>query len=327
MRAFITGIDSFVGRHLVDRLLAGGHEVSGSSLRSAGRVEGAERIVACDVTDRERVSRIVRDARPDAVVHLAGRTSVAASFENAAETFAVNAGGALNVLEACREAGVARILLVTSCEVYGRPDPARGPVEESARLAPISPYGSSKAAQDLLGGQYRRAFGMEVVRVRSFPHSGPGQAEHFLFPSVARRIALAEAGRSPGVIRVGDMDVVRDLLDVRDVVEAYGGLLERGVEGDVFNVCSGVPRILRSALETLCDLARTPIRLETDPERRRPADFDWMVGDPGRLRAATGWRPARTWEETMSDLLADYRSRVRTDQAEPAGTRSVEDRG
>ncbi|HUP01732.1 MAG TPA: GDP-mannose 4,6-dehydratase [Gemmatimonadota bacterium] len=310
MRVFVTGIDSFVGRHLVDRLVLGGHAVSGSSLDPAGMVEGAERVVSCDVRDGDRVARVLREARPEAVVHLAGQTSVAVSFRSPAETFAINAGGALNVLEACREGGIGRVLLVTSCEVYGRPDSAAGPVSETAALAPISPYGASKAAQDILGGQYRRGLGVPVIRVRSFPHTGPGQAAHFLFPSVARRIALAEEGRGPEVIQVGRIDVIRDLLDVRDVVEAYAGLLERDVEGDVFNVCGGEGRSLGSGLEMLCNLARRPVRLETDPQRLRPADFDWMVGDPGRLRAALGWRPRRRWEETMGDLLADSRARV-----------------
>jgi GDP-4-dehydro-6-deoxy-D-mannose reductase len=175
-------------------------------------------------------------------------------------------------------------------------------------MAPISPYGASKADQDLLGEQYARTFGLDVVRVRSFPHTGPGQAEPYLFPSVARRIAEAEAGQGPSTVTVGNIDVVRDLLDVRDVARAYLLLMERGRTGEAYNVCGGRGRILRENLEELCGLARVPVRLEVDRSRRRPADTAWMVGDPSKLETDTGWRPAIGWRETANDLLEDARA-------------------
>lgn len=314
MRVFITGIDGFVGRHLAGRLSAAGHQVSGTSFEEGRSVAGSASTVRCDVRDGPGVARAVGEARPEAVVHLAGQTSVADSFDRPAETFATNAGGSLNVLEACRAQGVGQVLLVTSCEVYGVPDPSAGPITEAAPLAPVSPYGASKAAQDILGDQYQRGLGVPVVRLRPFPHSGPGQDARFLFPSVARRIALAEEGRGPEEIAVGNIDVTRDLLDVRDVAEAYALLIERRIVAGAFNVCSGAGRRLRSALETLCGLARRPVRLETDTARLRPVDFDWMVGDPSRLAGAAGWRPARAWEDTMRDLLAEWRERVREEK-------------
>lgn len=319
MRVFITGIDGFVGRHLAARLSASGKAISGSCLRGDFPVEGAERVVPCDVRDGERIKRLIEEARPDAVVHLAGQTSVAESFRQPAATFAINAGGALNVLQACHAAGVGQVILVTSCEVYGNPDPAAGPIPEAAPLAPISPYGASKATQDILGGQWWRGSGLPVVRVRAFPHAGPGQDARFLFPSVARRIALAEEDRGSEIIRVGNVDVTRDLLDVRDVTEAYEILIEKGIAGDVFNLCSGVGRSLRSALEALCGQSRRPLRLETDAGRVRQTDFDWMVGDPRRLADATGWGPRRAWEETMRDLLAEWRERIASGAMELQG--------
>jgi GDP-4-dehydro-6-deoxy-D-mannose reductase len=313
MRILITGSEGFVGHHLAARLAAEGHIVVGSVYRSASTIGGADEVVRLDIRDRIGVSAAITDARPDVVVHLAGETSVGESFRDPATTFDVNAVGAINVLEACREASVEQVLLVTSCEVYGDPDPSQGLIVETAPLVPINPYGASKVAQDVLGYQYWRSFGVPVVRVRPFPHTGPGQASQYLFPSVARRIALAETGFGPATISVGNVATIRDLLDVRDVVEAYVGLIETGEPGAVYNVCSGKEHRLVEALDTLCELAETPVRIEVDSEQRRPADFAWMVGDPTELKAATGWRPRIRWEETMRDLLSDMRARIDTD--------------
>ena len=313
MRIFITGIEGFVGRHLALRLAAEGYTVIGSVYRSALAVDGAEEVSQLDVRDRVGVSVAIAGARPDVVVHLAGETSVGESFRDPATTFDVNAVGAINVLEACREASVGRVLLVTSCEVYGDPDPSQGPIVETAPLIPINPYGASKVAQDALGYQYWRSFGVPVVRARPFPHTGSGQADRYLFPSIARRIALAETGRGSATITVGNIATIRDLLDVRDVVEAYVGLIGSGEPGAVYNVCSGKEHRLAVALDTLCELAETPVRIEVDSVKRRPADFEWMVGDPTKLRAATGWRPDVRWEQTMRDLLLDMRTRVEVD--------------
>ena len=306
MRVFITGIEGFVGRHLADLLRATGHDVAGSAL-SGGDGDG---VVELDVRDRDRVDQAIGKARPDVVFHLAGEASVSASFARPVETYEVNAAGALHVLEACRRSAAGRVVLITSCEVYGDLDPAAGPAPETRPMAPISPYGASKADQDLLGEQYARTFRLDVVRVRSFPHTGPGQAEPYLFPSVARRIAEAEAGQGPSTVTVGDVDVVRDLLDVRDVARAYLLLMERGRAGEAYNVCGGRGRILRESLEELCGLARVPVRLEADRSRRRPADTAWMVGDPSKLKSETGWRPEIAWRETANDLLEDARARM-----------------
>ncbi|HZD80939.1 MAG TPA: NAD-dependent epimerase/dehydratase family protein, partial [Actinomycetota bacterium] len=274
MRVLITGIEGFVGRHLAAALASVGYEVAGTALSPAA-AEGPWRVIELDVGDPDRVARVIDEEHADAIVHLAGRASVADSFREPVVTYEVNLGGALHLLEACRRTGVGRLLLVTSCEIYGELDPMDGPVAEQRTMAPVSPYGGSKAAQDLLGEQYARAFGLPVVRARSFPHTGPGQQESYLFPSVARRVAEAEAGLGPPTIKVGNVDVVRDLLDVRDVARAYVLLLERGRPGEAYNVCSGRGRTLRDSLAGLCRLARLPVHLESDPSRERPADIPW----------------------------------------------------
>lgn len=314
MRIFVTGIDGFVGRHLTALLADAGHEVVGTALGSGRTVEGAARIDAMDLRDGDRVAEVVTGTRPDGLVHLAGETSVAAAFDDPDGTFRVNAIGTIHVLEACRSVDVGRVVIVGSSEVYGRRDPGEGPVPETAPLAPITPYGTSKAAQDLIAAQYAAGYGLPVVRVRAFPHSGPGHDPRFVFPSVARRIALAEAGRGPSEIRVGWLGAVRDLSDVRDVVRAYAALLERGRAGEAYNVCTGTGRTIGEALETLVGLAAVDVTLERDEERIRPTEVEWMVGDPTKIRETIGWSTTIEWEKTVRDLLDHWRERVRSEE-------------
>lgn len=318
MRAFLTGIDGFAGRHLAARLAAEGHDVHGLALAPETVVPGAGRVLAADVRDAGAVASAIAEARPEAVVHLAGQTSNAIAFERPAETFVVNVIGTVNVLEACRAAGVTQVLLVTSGEVYGDRDPAR-PAAEDAPLAPITPYAASKAAQDLLGYQYWRTSGLAIVRARAYPHTGPGQSPGFVFPSVARRIALAEADRGPAEIELGRIDLARDVTDVRDVVGAYARLLECGAPGEAYNVCRGQARTLREWLEPFAILARTPVRFVSRRERFRPADLVWLAGDPSKIMETTGWRPNIAWEDTVRDLLEEWRVKVAEAAAVPAG--------
>jgi GDP-4-dehydro-6-deoxy-D-mannose reductase len=310
MRIFLTGIDGFAGRHLAVFLAGEGHQVVGSSLEPGEILEGVDRVWSCDVCDPDRVESVVAEAGPDALVHLAGQTSVAAAFRRPGETFAVNALGTLHVLEACRQTGVERVLVVTSSEVYGRRSVADGPVPESAPLAPVTPYGASKAAQDLIGAQYWRGYDLQVVRARAFPHTGPGQDPRFVFPSVARRIARAESGRGSAMIKIGNLDPTRDVSHVRDVVEAYTRLLRQGAGGEAYNVCSGVGRTIGDALNALASLSDVEVEFEVDPTRLRPAEVPWMVGDPGRARETIGWTATHRWEETARDLLDHWRERV-----------------
>jgi GDP-4-dehydro-6-deoxy-D-mannose reductase len=324
MRIFLTGIDGFAGRHLTAFLAAEGHEVVGSSLEPSA-IEGVVQVWSCDVRNPDRVETVIADAGPDALVHLAGQTSVAAAFQRPGETFAVNALGTLHVLEACRRASVERVLVVTSSEVYGRRSAADGPVPESAPLAPVSPYGASKAAQDLIGAQYWRGYGLQVVRVRAFPHTGPGQDPRFVFPSVARRIARAESGCGPALIEIGNLDPTRDVSHVRDVVEAYALLLRQGAAGEAYNVCSGVGRTIGEALDVLAALSKVEIEFEIDPARLRPAEVPWMVGDPRLARETIGWAATRAWEETARALLDHWRERV-AHERDPRATRGTESR-
>ncbi|HET6303487.1 MAG TPA: GDP-mannose 4,6-dehydratase [Myxococcota bacterium] len=295
MRVLVTGAAGFVGRRLVPHL-----ETLGCS------VEGFDHEL--DVADADAVAERVAGARPEAIVHLAARSSVAESFAAQAEVYRVNYLGARAVLEAARaRAPRARVLLVGSGEVYGPGAPGAPGFDESAPLRPGSPYARSKAAADLLGARFAAA-GLDVVRVRPFPHTGPGQSDRFAASSFARQLAEAEAGRRPPRVRVGNLDAVRDYLDVDDVVEAYARLLDPRTAPGVYNVASGTGVALRAVLEALLRHARVQPELEVDPARLRPADS--LVGDATRLARATGWAPRRPLDDTLARLLDDWRARI-----------------
>jgi len=202
------------------------------------------------------------------------------------------------------------VLVVGSAEEYGAVDPDAAPITEDAPLRPLSPYAVSKVAQGFLALQYALSREMAVVRTRTFPHTGPGRGAAFAESSFARQIAEVEAGRRRPVLEVGNLDAVRDFTDVRDVVRAYWLLLERGNPGEVYNVCSGRGQSIGDVLRALLEISGVHVDLKVDRERLRPSDLPALVGDPTRLREATGWEPKIPLEQTFRDLLDHWRERV-----------------
>ena len=255
------------------------------------------------MSDSAGIEAAARSARPDAVVHLAGQSSAAASFREPEEIFRQNLGGALGLLEGLRRAGAApRTLQVSSSEVYG-PQTSAAPVKEDAPLRIASPYGASKLAAETVGETYARLFGMPVIRVRPFSHTGPGQDARFALSSFALQIAEAERRGGAGTLEVGNLEVVRDYLDVRDVVAAYRTLLEQAAPGEVYNIASGEGSKMSDLLAHLMSRARVPLTARTDPSRLRAGDLNFMVGDAGRLRAL-GWSPRHGVRDALDALLA-----------------------
>lgn len=297
MRVFVTGAGGFVGRRLRPRLEGLGH-----------RVIGADREV--DVTDPRVLGPALADAAPDAVIHLAALSSVARSWREPALCYRLNFLGTRSLLECvaarCTDA---RVLLVGSADQYAPASGAPGgaaPFDETTPLRPRSPYARTKAAAEMLG-EAAAADGLDVVRVRAFNHTGAGQADAFVVSSFARQVAAIRAGRQEPILRVGNLDSVRDFLHVDDVIDAYVALLDRKVPADVYNVAGGVATPIQTVLDRLIALAGIDPRVEIDPERFRPTD--WLVGDAARLREVTGWQPRVPFDAILRELYDDWSKR------------------
>jgi len=299
VRALVTGAGGFVGVHLVRHLEEQGDDV----------VQLERNVDGIDITDADALTEAVVAAKPEAVYHLAGAADVGGSWAEPRSTFLANALGTLNVLEASREAGAERVLAVTSADVYGRVTQDELPLDEDQPLRPVSPYAASKVAADAIAQQAWLGHKLPVVRVRAFNHLGPGQSDRFVAPSVAARIARNERDGGDEV-PIGNMTPRRDVTDVRDVVRAYRLLIEAGEAGAVYNVCRGAAVSVEQLAQALIGMAERPMRLVSDPALQRPVDIPVLVGDNGALRRATGWEPTIPLEQTLSDILADWRARL-----------------
>jgi GDP-4-dehydro-6-deoxy-D-mannose reductase len=312
----ITGIAGFVGGHLVDLLRAEHPDEGIAGLVRPGtptpdHLRDGVRLLEADLEDPAAVEAAVAAVRPESIIHLAGQSSVHQSWTDPAGTLRTNVIGLLHVFEAVRRRRLApRVLVVGSAEEYGAVDADAGPLAENAPLRPLSPYAVSKVAQGYLALQYALSRDLPVVRTRTFPHTGPGRGEAFAESSFARQIAEVEAGRRRPVLAVGNLDAVRDFTDVRDVVRAYWALLERGASGEVYNVCSGRGRSIGDVLRSLLEISGVHVDLQVDRERLRPSDLPALVGDPRKVREATGWEPRIALERTFRDLLDHWRERV-----------------
>lgn len=314
-RLLVTGATGFVGGHLLELLLAEHPELElfGLVRRGAERVTLPAPVVKieAEIEHAASVDAAFDVVQPDRIVHLAAQSSVQQSWLDPEGTLRTNLHGTLNLLESLRRRRLApRVLVIGSADEYGAAEPGSGALDEDRPLRPNSPYAVSKVAQGFLALQYALSYGLPVLRTRTFPHTGPGRGEMFAESSFAKQLAEIEAGRRAPLIEVGNLDAVRDFSDVRDVVRAYWLLLEKGEPGAVYNVCSGRGVSIREVLERLLGLGRSPVEVRVDPARLRPSDIPALVGDPRRLRAATGWQPCYALERTLLDLLDDWRRRV-----------------
>ncbi len=314
MRVLITGIAGFAGSHLAELALREGAEVVGTLLPGAptdnlAAIAKDVVAIACDLTEPGAAARVLAEARPDRVFHLAGAAVVGTSWARRAEVLRTNLEGTFQLLEGVRQHPVP-CLLVSSGEVYGAVPEAAQPIPESQPLAPLSPYALSKACLEVYAGYYARAEGLPLVVVRSFNHVGPRQGAGFVWSDIARQVAAIERGQSPPVLEIGTVTTRRDFTDVRDVVRAYWLTLERAAPGETYNAASGTAVAIQDVLDGFLQLAGRPIAVRVTAERVRPVDLRLLLGDAGRLRALTGWQPRIALAQSLADVLDDWRRRV-----------------
>lgn len=314
MRILITGANGFVGRHLIAALQAAENSeavqifaathASAANLGAEGNGRGMEQ-VPLDIGDAPATQILLDDIRPTHVVHLAARASGADTDREA--VFAVNVDGTRHLLDAARSlAEPPRVLLVSTGYVYGDTSAER-PARESDALASAGKYGAytdSKIAMETVAADYKDL----AFVVRAFAHTGPGQAPAFAIPAFARQLAHIEGGEQAPELLVGNLEAQRDLLDVRDVVDAYRLLLEHAIPGETYNVANGNPVSMRTILDRLRGFCTTPTEVKTDPARLRPADIGCSTGDALKLRTVTGWQPQYSLDTTLQDTLAYWRT-------------------
>jgi GDP-4-dehydro-6-deoxy-D-mannose reductase len=344
MRALITGASGFAGRHLTQHLaratdwelwgterpvatappsptveVARRSELAGRAPLAPGwAAQHRLRAVPVELTDYASTRALLAEARPDYLFHLAAQAIVQRALSDPEATLVNNIVGELHLLRAVRELELpTRILLIGSSEEYGHVGPDDLPVDEDTPFRPENPYAVSKIAQDMLGLQYFITYKLPVIRVRPFNHIGPGQSEHFVSAAFARQVAAIEAGLQEPVLRVGNLSAERDFTDVRDMVRAYHLAITQGEPGAVYNIGSGRGTPISSILDTLLSLSTVDVRVERDPARLRPADVPRIVCDPSRFRALTGWTPEWTLNQSLTDILNDWRAHLAP--APPAG--------
>ncbi|HEY0997287.1 MAG TPA: GDP-mannose 4,6-dehydratase [Gemmatimonadaceae bacterium] len=312
MRALVTGGGGFVAQWVIRAMLARGWEVIASGPEpaapaSADGVAAGARWRPLDVRDDAALGAALDAERPDAIVHLAAVAFPPAATADPAAAWALNVVGTVRLLGAAGarvKAGTLDpvVLVVGSSEQYGRHDAGDMPLREEAAQRPLTVYGATKAAQEVAALQAHRASRVRVVATRSFNHSGPGQGTDFLLPALVRRALDLRGAADPRLV-LGDQTPVREFTHVADVAEAYCRLVEDGTAGEAYNVCSGQGTTVRELALSVLHRAGVAAEISTDPALLRPVDVPILVGSPDKLRAATGWVPARTRDDIIDDLI------------------------
>jgi GDP-4-dehydro-6-deoxy-D-mannose reductase len=315
VRILITGVAGFVGRHLFNTLCRQYPDaiIDGTSIEQSPQMgDDRLRYHVIDLKDYNAIFELIAEVQPDQIYHLAAQSSPRKSFQIPWETLENNIKAQLNIIQACLALKLQpRILVISSAEIYGPVQPDQQPINENAPLRPTNPYGVSKVAQDMLGLQYFLSHKLPILRVRPFNHFGPGQRDGFVASDFAMQIARIELGLQNNVIEVGNLSAERDFTDVRDVVNAYTEIMDKGIPGEVYNVASGKPYSIQYLLDILLKYSTVAIQVQISPSRMLPVDVPIVRGDATRLHQLSGWQPSIPFETTLLDVLNDWRSRVR----------------
>ncbi len=311
-RILITGGTGFAGSHLIEALLNEGYEDIYAT--SYGQVPSELKHLLpehhfhqIDLTDATATTALIKEIQPDHIYHLASFAFVGESFARAGEVFQNNVTLQINLLDAVREhCPGARVLIVGSAEEYGISEsPNELPINEEHPLRPVNPYAVSKVTQDLLGYSFGKSFNLQILRVRPFNHIGERQTTDFVVPAFISQVVAIENGKQD-VLRVGNLNSVRDFTDVKDMVRAYITVMEKGLPLEVYNIGSGQGISMAELLEKIKALAKTEIIVEEDQSRMRPADIPEMVADPSKIKQL-GWQPRISLDETIRRVFQSIR--------------------
>ena len=321
MRALITGITGFAGSHLAEFLLAEHPDVEVyGTFRWRSRMDNLEdidehkiKLVEADLRDYTSMHRALEISRPDVIFHLAAQSFVPSSWNAPNDTIVTNVTGQTNLFEAIRALKLDPVVQIAcSSEQYGLVLPHEMPIKETNPLRPLSPYAVSKVAQDYLGYQYFQSYGLKAVRTRGFNHTGPRRGHVFVTSNFCSQVAAIEAGLQEPVIRVGNLEAIRDFTDVRDMVRAYWLAVTKATPGEVYNIATGQGIHIREMLDMVLSYSKVEVKTEVDPERLRPSDVEILIGDASKFKADTGWEPRIPFEQTVQDLLNYWRQRFAT---------------
>jgi len=308
MKSLITGCAGFAGSHLADYLLGQGEEAVAlvaidENLANIRHIEKQLEIVHGDVRDYDRMLKVLQSSKPQRIYHLAAFSSPAESLENPELTYQVNFTGTLNLFAAWLRVGMdCRFLLVSSAEVYGIVPKEKLPMHEELDLRPVNPYAGSKAAAEMLALQFFQAYGLPIIRVRPFNHTGPRQSSKFVCSKLARQVAEINLGVRPPTIVAGNIHVTRDFSDVRDIVRGYCDLLERGEPGEAYQLSSGRAISIEAILQTLASFASKPVEVLTDKSLIRGGEAAEVWGNYSKAKRAVGWEPQRALTDTLRQL-------------------------
>ncbi|PAE26335.1 MULTISPECIES: GDP-mannose 4,6-dehydratase [Bacillaceae] len=299
MRALITGVSGFAGKYLENYLTNQGAEVFGTSRQS----KPPKKYYTLDLADRKAAEKIIREVKPTHIFHLAGASNVRDSWKNISDTFESNTMGTVNLLEAAINADTGpRIITIGSSEEYGNVTIPLNGITEEAQINPISPYGLSKSVINKLINQYKISYGIDAIHLRPFNHIGPGQKRGFVTSDFAYQIALINKTKSNNVLKVGNLEAVRDFTDVRDIVKAYYQIALKGKSGESYNVCSGKGIKVQEILNMLLSFSAREIIVEQTAENMRASDIPFYVGSPKKIKIASGWEPIIPIKDSLKDI-------------------------
>lgn len=311
MKVLVTGAAGFIGTYMTDFLINEYFEVYGTFFRKKAEKElDGLKLVRCDVTQARKVRSLIESIQPDRIYHLAAQSYPIFSWTRPRSTIVTNMIGTVNIFEAIKDLKIdAKVLVACSAAEYGMVSEKEIPVMEDHALNPLHPYGISKVGQDFLAYQYFKNFGIKTVRVRIFNTTGPRKVLDAC-SDFTSRIAKIEKGILKPPMKVGNLEPRRDVMDVRDAMKALYLALEKGVPGEVYNICSSRAYKIEELLHIALDMAKIKIRYEVDPRLLRPSDEPIILGDNTKLKKRTGWMPTTPIQKTLADMLDYWRKMV-----------------